>query len=199
MYRFYLAAVDMLPAALILLPVYWVLNRACLHHAGTSILYYLFSCYLSVVYVLVGLPNITYIRPELNLNLIPFLGLFRDLESSVLNILLFIPLGMALPILWKTFRRLQKTLLLGFGISLAIELLQILTFRTTDVNDLITNTLGTGLGFLIARFLLRRFPKLLHAHNSAYVLELKVLLSIVLLVMFFLYPFASAALWNFLL
>ena len=75
MYRFYLAAVDMLPGILILAPLYWVLNKAYFHDARKSFLYFIFSCYLSVVYVLVGMPNVTYIRPEINLNLIPIIGM----------------------------------------------------------------------------------------------------------------------------
>ena len=46
MYRFYLAALDMLPCALLLIPLYWLLNRVYFRNAGNSILYCLFSCYL---------------------------------------------------------------------------------------------------------------------------------------------------------
>ena len=137
MYRFYLAAIDMLPGAALLIPIYFILNQIYFRNSRKSILYFLFSCYLSVVYVLVGLPNVTYIRPELNLNLIPFAGMLADLKNSILNVLLFIPLGIMLPLLWNKFKTLKCTLLFGFGMSLTIELLQILTFRATDVNDLI--------------------------------------------------------------
>lgn len=158
MYRFYLAAVDLLPGILILAPVYLILNKAYFHNARKSFFYFLFSCYLSVVYVLVGMPNVTYIRPEVNLNLLPFIGMIDDWKNGILNILLFIPLGMMMPILWNSFRAQKNTLLFGFGTSLAIELLQMLTFRATDVNDLITNTLGAYLGFLCTNFLLQKKP-----------------------------------------
>ena len=199
MYRFYLAAVDMLPGAALLLPIYCILNGIYFHNARKSIFYYLFSCYLSVVYVLVGLPNVTYMRPELNLNLIPFIGMIADFKNGILNILLFIPLGITLPVLWDKFRTLKFTLLFGFGMSLAIELLQALTFRATDVNDLITNTLVTRVGFLCAKTLLKKFPAAKHAASSTQIKELITILVTVLLVMFFIYPFASAALWNFFL
>ena len=143
MYRFYLAAIDMLPSALVFAPVYLFIDKAYFHKTRKSILYYLFSCYLSVIYVLVGLPNITYIRPELNLNLIPFLGMVDDWKNSILNILLFVPLGLALPVLWNSFKSARNTIGFGFVSSLVIEILQTLTYRATDVNDLITNTLGT--------------------------------------------------------
>lgn len=192
MYRFYLAAIDMLPAALVLAPAYSVLNRMYFHSARKSILYYLFSCYLAVIYVLVGLPNVTYIRPELNLNLVPIIGMIDDWKNSILNILLFVPLGATLPLLWCKFRTQRNAVLFGFAVSFAIELLQMLTFRATDVNDLITNTLGTYLGFLCAKCLLKK-----HQLSAEYkTADVGIVIVTVLLVMFFVYPFVSSALWD---
>lgn len=195
MYRIYLAAVDLLPAALILVPVFWVFNRVCFHNARKSISYFLFACYLAVVYVLVGLPNLTYIRAELNLNLIPFAVMLADWKNGILNILLFVPLGIMLPLFWEHFRNCKRILLFGFTMSLTIELLQILTYRATDVNDLITNTLGTYLGYLSAAAFLRKHRPT--GENN--ICDLLVIFAVVLLAMFFLYPFISAALWDFIL
>ena len=195
MYRFYLAAIDLLPAILLLIPLYWILNRVYFHNAKTSFFYLVFSCYLAVVYVLVGLPNVTYIRPEVNLNLIPIIGIINDWKSSLLNILLFIPFGMMLPVLWKAFGRMYRTLLFGFTASLTIELLQILTFRATDVNDLITNTLGTALGFICVN----NFHRSKQISKETTSMDAVIVIAAVLLVMFFLYPFVSTALWNFVL
>ena len=192
MYRFYLAAVDMLPAALLLAPVYLVLNKAYFHNARKSILYFLFAGYLSVLYVLVGLPNVTYIRPEINLNLVPIIGMIEDWKNSILNILLFIPLGVALPVLWNKFRSKKNSVLFGFAVSFVIELLQILTYRATDINDLITNTLGTYLGFLCAKCLLKKHQ--IAGENRTR--EAGIVTLSVLLVMFFVYPFVSSALWD---
>ena len=195
MYRFYLAAADLLPGILILAPVYWVLNKVYFHNAGKSFFYFLLSCYLSIVYVLVGIPNVTYIRPEVNLNLIPIIGMIDDWKNGILNILLFVPLGMMMPVLWNSFRTQKNTLFFGFGTSLAIELLQMLTFRATDVNDLITNTCGTYLGFLCTAFLLRKKPVQAVGRNE----EIGIVFAVVLLVMFFVYPFVSSALWDYIL
>jgi len=195
MYRFYLAAVDMFPCAILLIPIYWLLNKVYFRNGRKSILYCLFSCYLSVVYVLVGMPNVTYIRPELNLNLVPLIGMIEDWKNSILNVLLFVPLGAALPVLWNSFRQRKNTLLFGFGTSLAIELLQMLTFRATDVNDLITNTLGTYLGFICAKCLLKKHPM----SGSDKTADAVIVIIPVVLVMFFLYPFVSSSLWDLLL
>lgn len=195
MYRFYLAVVDMLPAALLLAPVYLVLNKAYFHNARKSILYFLFAGYLSVLYVLVGLPNVTYIRPEINLNLVPIIGMIEDWKNSILNILLFIPLGVALPVLWNKFRTKRNSVLFGFAVSFVIELLQILTYRATDINDLITNTLGTYLGFLCTKCLLKKHQ--IAGENRTR--EAGIVTLSVLLVMFFVYPFVSSALWDLIL
>lgn len=195
MYRLFLATVDMIPAALILLPVFWLLNRTVFHSFRKCILYYVFACYLSVVYVLVGLPNVAYIRAEPNLNLIPFVGMLEDWKNGILNILLFVPLGVMLPLLWNSFRNTKKAILFGFAMSLAIELLQILTFRATDVNDLITNTLGAYIGYLASTaFQKKHSPS---TENNTF--ELVIVIAAVLLSMFFAYPFVSAALWDLIL
>ena len=195
MYRFYLAAVDMLPAALILIPFFIIFNRIFFRSTRKCILYYLFACYLAVVSVLVGLPNITYIRPELNLNLIPIIGMIADWKNSFLNILLFVPLGVMLPLLWNKFRNCKHTVLFGFTLSLTIELLQILTYRATDINDLITNTLGTYIGYLCAASVQRKS----HFSGESNTFELSIVLVTVLLTMFFVYPFVSAVLWDLIL
>lgn len=196
MYRFYLAAIDMLPGAVLLIPIFWALNKTFFHNAMKSIFYCLFSCYLAAVYVLVGMPNITYVSVELNLNLIPILGFIDDWKNSILNVLLFVPLGLMLPILWRKFRTQKDTVLFGFGMSLAIEILQIFTFRATDINDLITNTFGTFLGFSLARVLLKKIPVMKHMVNEERTSELYIVLTIVLVVMFFAHPFISSILWD---
>ena len=43
--------------------------------------------------------------------------------------------------------------------SLAMEVLQLFTFRATDVDDLIMNTLGTLLGYFIGALIVRRADK----------------------------------------
>ena len=64
-----------------------------------------------------------------------------------------------LPLLDERFDRFGKVLLVGFLLSLSVELVQMFGCGSTDVNDLVTNTLGTGLGyglFLLARRALPR-------------------------------------------
>ena len=176
-------------AAVALVPVFFVLHRCRIRDGRKAAAYCLFACYLAAVWALVGLPDVTYVRLELKGNLIPFAGLPADLRNCLLNVALFVPLGFGLPLLWEKYRAGKKTVLFGLGLSLAVELLQIFTYRATDVNDLIANTLGTALGFLAAKAL----PLPRGEEDTA---GLKLTLGTTAAVMFFLYPFLSAAAWR---
>ena len=71
------------------------------------------------------------------------------LEGAVLNVLLFVPFGYLLPLLWTRVARWWKLLLCGLFVSLSIELLQLVTLRGMfDLDDLMNNTLGALLGWL---------------------------------------------------
>ena len=75
-----------------------------------------------------------------------------DVRQMVLNVALFAPLGLLCGdfLEWGALRSLAT----GFGVSLAIELTQYTgnwglapcQYRVADINDLITNTVGTGVG-----------------------------------------------------
>ena len=60
-----------------------------------------------------------------------------------------IPLGFLLPFIWKSYRKLWKTIFLGAGFSLLIEISQLITSRATDIDDLIANTIGAVVGYFI--------------------------------------------------
>ena len=192
MYRVFLAAVDIVPAMVVLIPVFGVLYGTVYgFDLKKSVFYCLFCLYLSAMFVLVGIPNVIYFRPEINLNLIPFLGMIADLKNCVLNVALFVPLGFFLPVLWQKFRRGSACVSFGFFLSLAIELLQMLTFRTTDVNDLITNTFGTFLGFLLAKSVARKV--FWTGENGQ---DLYLLTALSFGVIFFIHPFLSPLIWD---
>ena len=94
-----------------------------------------------------------------NVNLIPF-GNFDQYNSTNAmwlnifgNILLFVPTGAILPFVFKRLNTFGKVLLIGVCMSVCIELLQLPFFeRTTDINDVILNTLGCALGYGIYIF-----------------------------------------------
>ncbi|MEE6451301.1 VanZ family protein [Gottfriedia acidiceleris] len=71
------------------------------------------------------------------------------------NIALFIPLGFALPVLNPNIKK-SKTILVGFTVSLGIEIIQGTAglffgynYRSCDIDDLLLNSFGTVLGFIV--------------------------------------------------
>lgn len=77
----------------------------------------------------------------------------------VVNVALFVPLGLALPFVCKKISLLKATLI-GFGSSFSIELLQcFIDNRNSNIDDLICNTLGAVVGYLLYLLIKKLFPK----------------------------------------
>ena len=71
------------------------------------------------------------------------------------NIILFMPFGFIIPLLWKVSDK--KVIVIGFCSSLFIEVCQLFLTRGTDVDDLILNTLGVVFGLLFYKLLYKKF------------------------------------------
>lgn len=105
---------------------------------------------------------------EKSLNLIPLITLTpQDLQTSLLNILLFVPFGIGLPFISSLY--MKKTVLIGALVSIVIEILQFvtgfignITFRIADINDVLFNTVGVVIGYVL-------FIGFVHTyHNTAH-------------------------------
>lgn len=101
------------------------------------------------------------------INLTPFMTIdrftnFRNFGMSMVNlvgnIVMFIPLGYLIPLLWEKTRRFWKILLIGIFLSCFIECFQLFIDRTVDVDDVLLNTIGVILGYLIAFVCFKAFP-----------------------------------------
>ena len=181
--------IEILISMLILIPVFSVLYKTRVHNIKKTILYFVFATYLAAVYLFVGMPTLQFMRFELSLTLTPFLPMIADFKNTILNIILFIPLGIMLPFLWKKYDTLRETLFFGFLMSLAIELLQILTYRATDINDLIANTIGAVLGYFVFRIISCIIPPI--AKFASRKNEITIVMLSVFAVMFFLQPYLA--------
>ena len=148
----------------------------------------LFAVYMNAMLIIVGIPNVAYIRWDPTINWIPF----HDFSSSnilgmVLNIIMLIPFGVFLPVYFAKFRKLLPTVLAGVIMSLTMEVLQLFTFRATDVDDLIMNTLGTLLGYFIGALIVRRADK--KEKEGRDIVKLVAMVTISIMVVFFIiYP-----------
>lgn len=87
-------------------------------------------------------------------NAIKYLDLWQPFLINFMgNIFMFMPIGFLLPILWRKFEHVLWTVGAGFLLSLSIELLQLTQLRSSDVDDLWLNTLGTLIGFVCFTFI----------------------------------------------
>ena len=195
MYRIYSTGIETAAASMILIPILFLYQIFIFHNIKKTAAYIILILYLTALCFLVGFPSVTGIKIGWSYNFIPFYGMLNDITNSYLNVLLFIPLGIFVPCLWPEYRSMMKTVGLGLMTSLGIEILQIFTFRATDINDVITNVAGTMIGYLIGRLIIKRFPQLNWLGCKER--ELYLLYATVVVVMFFSQPFIQSVLGNF--
>lgn len=153
------AAVDLMSGAVFALVFAWIF-LACRGERSVRrfCLISLFTVYLCEMFNVVGIPAIPYFRWSPSVNLIPF-GDEKNCRFFFqigMNAVMFLPFGFLLPVLWKSCRSWKVTTLAGFAVSAMIELMQLFCFRATDVDDLLMNTLGSYLGYLLARAIFHR-------------------------------------------
>lgn len=74
------------------------------------------------------------------------------------NIIIFIPLGVLLPVVWSCTRRFWRVVGVGAAVSVVLELSQ-LVFRIGDfdVDDILLNTFGVALGVGVYTLVRRYF------------------------------------------
>src|SRR4051812_16558771 len=88
------------------------------------------------------------------LHYIPFVV---DMPSFVLNVIMFVPFGVLVPLLWPRVDAFGRLLGYAAAASAGIELTQLVlgltigSRRTVDINDLIANTVGALAGLLVLR------------------------------------------------
>lgn len=111
--------------------IYWIYCAAVLHLTGIGTLWDL----------------IAYGEVPGNIHWIPFSE--PATIPNILNMIMMMPFGFLLSLIWQNWRGFGKVVLAGFGFSLLIEVLQLFNARLSDVDDLIMNSLGAAAGYLI--------------------------------------------------
>lgn len=136
----------------------------------------IFLVYIVVfLFLLISLMNYYESHNELKkyINILPVNRLVEYFQSSIKtgnlrlaelkvfgNIILFMPIGFFIPLLWNLKEELS-VLFCGFLISVIVELSQFFLNLGADVDNLILNTLGTLLGYLLYIFCQKVFPNIL--------------------------------------
>jgi glycopeptide antibiotics resistance protein len=140
---------------------------------NTVFLYGIFICYLLLLIKILLLSRVSPLEMFnsqrtlfRSINLIPFHSIMEYISGSsdtlrsfafgnvVGNIVIFIPLGIYLP-LFKKDKSVLVNLLLIFIVSLFVEIIQgLLGIGVSDIDDIILNCLGGWIGILGYKFLL---------------------------------------------
>lgn len=196
--------IEVFSAAVFVIPVIFILRylifRQCRFSETAAVM--LFAFYLAGVFSVTGIPSVMSWKVHTDFNLIPIIDIINDplayIRNTILNIMLFMPLGFLLPAIWKEYRSLRAVFVSGLFLSLFIETLQIFTFRLTDVDDLITNTAGAVLGYCIGRRIGFRLPFGIpeDENRKGSRFEPVILFGLVFLISFCLKPVLSDAIWG---
>ena len=135
----------------------------------SRIVYALFAAYCALMLWLLfdrpgyidGIPYWDQLLPNLNLTpfrtLRLFFGLLHDhrpylVRTALINLLgnvvMFVPLGLFLPLIFTRLRKLWRTLFTVTLLIAVVEIAQLFTLLgSCDVDDLILNLLGAALGY----------------------------------------------------
>ncbi|MDO4280687.1 MAG: VanZ family protein [Peptococcaceae bacterium] len=96
----------------------------------------------------------------------PFANLPRGWLQYALNVVLFLPVGFFLRLLYSRYRHFLRVAVYGLCFSLYIEIVQMFGFGLSDVNDLLMNTLGAVFGAMLGALAVKIFPSLKSCSDS---------------------------------
>lgn len=155
-------------------------SRPSLHHELTLLL---FSFAIITILTITGISPMSGFHLDIRwqeANFTPFHGIGQMLNNGFWgivvnlggNIALFFPFGFLLPLLWPK-NGLIRTVLQGMLLSAVIEGLQLFLLRSTDIDDLLLNTMGTLLGYIAYRIFRYYAPRVVvrvAAENGSFLL-----------------------------
>lgn len=150
-----------------------------------------FSFYVIGVYYFTGAGTIydgLRYKLEVRQNQVNFIPFSRDIHIAgyLLNIVLFIPLGLLTPIIWKKMNNLTNIIGVGFFFTMLIEISQLLNNRATDIDDILLNLLGSVVGFWLFK-VWDRLTKSKFQVGSSFTYELPIYITVIFVGRFFLY------------
>lgn len=103
-----------------------------------------------------GFKDLTSFSLRPRINLILFLDFTIDYVQYLLNILLFIPFSFLICLIWYKLANLKDIIKTSFLFSLFIESMQMFGFGSSDINDLLMNTLGGLIGYILFKLTINK-------------------------------------------
>lgn len=146
-------------SALIYLPFYLVNKkkygkRPFVRHLC---IYALIGVIASVLYATIFWGGFRFVEGFRMLNLVPFIwvketyamGFANMIKQLVINTIMLVPFGFFLPIVFEKMRKCWKTVLVTAVFIFCIEFTQYFIGRSADVDDLIMNSFGALIGYVV--------------------------------------------------
>ncbi len=147
--------------SLIIIICYAFLNKKMKKKISFTQYFFAFSfiCYLQLLYVVFfGISGgLDFHQTRHTPNLYPLvclfnvyeMGLINMMKQVVLNIIIMVPFGFLLPIVVRYFRSFVKVIFFTIFIATFVEVIQYLVGRSADIDDVIMNTIGGMIGYMI--------------------------------------------------
>lgn len=160
------------PIYLLIRLVYFKMNKNKMNYQKEIVLFILYAYFIALISqtILISLPNnLSDLLPittntKINTNaFLVFTHTYNSLKNNnynylvinlIGNIIAFIPIGILIPMIYK--RKIFGVLIVGFLTSFTIETIQLILLRATDVDDIMLNVIGTFIGYLIFRFIIKK-------------------------------------------
>jgi len=94
-------------------------------------------------------------RDHVNLELMEIFRIYKITDKQILgNFVMLLPLGIYLPLLYKNLSGFIPVLLVSLLVAILIEVLQLATsFRSVDIDDVLLNTTGAVIGFILYKII----------------------------------------------
>lgn len=136
---------------LLILGILWGVNKRREVKIKNNIAGLMLSIYMVALLRITGIIGIKFHFGFYNMNLIPFADMSKgSILMIILNLLLFVPYGTLIPIVFKNIKwNWKKVMMIGFVTTFFIEALQLFGGRFAEIDDIIANTLGATLGFML--------------------------------------------------
>lgn len=161
---------------------------------------FVFCYYLFGILTVAGIGYTSTISFRPKISLIPFLGMISGPIDTILNLVLFVPLGFFMPFLYKKYLHIKTVALTGFLFSLSVEIAQMFGWGSSDINDLIINTAGACLGYwiyyLLSKILPNNFRKKLQSENVNDIVEVLLFVFCTFIIMITVQPWVIHSLLN---
>lgn len=97
------------------------------------------------------IPDIFHLQFSPSVELLPFSTLIRQPIAYLQALLLFLPFGFSLPLLWTRFSEDdeagEQVVVAGMMLSIGIEVCQLFGGGSASINDLLMNIVGTAAGY----------------------------------------------------